>query len=66
MLKLATAERLAAKAGQMDVDAEDDMDDSDDSPDDYAKVAAYNLVILYTTTGSEELARGVARRWLAV
>ncbi|GAA5850743.1 hypothetical protein JCM8547_009077 [Rhodosporidiobolus lusitaniae] len=33
---------------------------------DYRKVAAYNLVTLYAMTGSAELAKAVAERWLAV
>ncbi|GAA6000915.1 hypothetical protein JCM10207_004717 [Rhodosporidiobolus poonsookiae] len=32
---------------------------------DYRKTAAYNLATLYTMTGSPELARGVAEKWLA-
>lgn len=43
-------------------DAEDDAVD----PDDFAKVAAYNLSMLYISSGSEDLGRAVARRWLAV
>ncbi|BGP45304.1 transcription factor TFIIIC subunit tfc4 [Rhodotorula kratochvilovae] len=31
-----------------------------------AKAAAYNLALLYAMTGTPELARGVAERWLAV
>ncbi|KAK4700486.1 general transcription factor 3C polypeptide 3 (transcription factor C subunit 4), partial [Phenoliferia sp. Uapishka_3] len=67
VLKLATADRLAARASRMELDRDnDDSDDEDEGPDDFARVAAYNLSILYVTTGSDDLARSVAKRWLAV
>ena len=66
VLKLAAADRLAAQTARMDLDTGNDVDNDDKEPDDYGKLAAYNLTSLYVTTGSPELARVIAKRWLAV
>lgn len=55
--------------GRMVVDGGDQLqqdDDEVDEPDDFARVAAYNLSNLYMLSGSADLARGIARKWLAV
>lgn len=46
------------------VDEDDEAEQ--DEPNDFAKLAAYNLSSLYMYSGSPELAREVASRWLIV
>lgn len=69
-LKLVAADRQVWRASRMSLDtaAHDDEDNDDEihEPDDYGRVAAYNLVNLYTFSGSPDLARGIAHQWLAV
>lgn len=45
---------------------DEDEDEDVDEPDDFARVAAYNLLSLYVLSGNSELARKIARQWLAV
>lgn len=75
-LSLAAIERQTWHLSRMQVDSspaaeqaeeEEEGDDDDvDEPSDFARVAAYNLSNLYMLSGNAELARAVARRWLAV
>lgn len=59
-LALATIERQA----KMAVDDGGEGQDVDFGPHDFAPLAAYNLSNLYVVSGSPELARVVARKWL--
>lgn len=67
-LSIAAVERQTYALSRMAVDdaggveADDDLDE----PDDYARLAAYNLSNLYMLSGSADLARAVARKWLTI
>jgi general transcription factor 3C polypeptide 3 (transcription factor C subunit 4) len=66
-LKLAVVDRRAWELSRLQpMDVDGDEEDEIDEPDDFARLAAYNLSSLYMLSGSADLARIVARRWLAV
>ncbi|KAM0788020.1 hypothetical protein ACM66B_006219 [Microbotryomycetes sp. NB124-2] len=71
-LDLATRDRQLARLARMQVDddrvhQQQDVDDKDDDePNDFARVAAYNLSNLYMLSGQDDLARMVAADWLAI
>ncbi|ORY54996.1 hypothetical protein BCR35DRAFT_284512 [Leucosporidium creatinivorum] len=68
-LSLAAVERQTHALSRMAVDDDAgaaNADDELDEPDDYARLAAYNLSNLYMLSGSADLARAVARKWLAI
>lgn len=65
---MAAVERQTHALSRMAVDdaATTEADDDLDEPDDYARLAAYNLSNLYMLSGSADLAGAVARKWLAI
>ena len=67
-LKLVAADRREWRATRVPLGNEPVGTEAEwiDEPDDYGRVAAYNLANLYTFSGSPDLARVVAHKWLAV
>lgn len=66
-LDLSTTDRLSLRSSLMHLDEEEDDEEEEggeEGPEDYGRVAAYNLVNLYMLSGQAELARVIAIRWL--
>ncbi|KAI5479718.1 transcription factor TFIIIC complex subunit Sfc4 [Pseudohyphozyma bogoriensis] len=64
VLKLAAVDQLS-RPERMELDEDEDEEEEQD-PKDFSKVAAYNLVSIYSFVGNEEIARAIAERWLSV
>ncbi|KAM0750023.1 TPR-like protein [Meredithblackwellia eburnea MCA 4105] len=68
-LRLAGEERLAAQAERMNIDDNEEESDAESSSGhqtgQFARLAAYNLSMLYVQTGSEDVGRSTAARWLS-